>query len=381
MFHSTTRSCLLLTIVLLTVSAIARGSAFEDYQLRPALQFSLPGSHPQGTSVMDALPDGRLLVITTRANTFNPGPAELYLEDGVGTRDFRYLGDLPLSATDNVWFNPGAFLRVSPSAVGAKVAVGNSSLSVGVFDVADLVIPGAAPAIGTIAPVNIDWFAPDDSTFLSAAAWYDNRYLALGNAAFGGPAKLSIFDTQALTAELVIDGPANGANGGIGFDAAGNLFTGNGFDFSSNGETGEIRRFEAADWQDVAFGPDPPLGFTAGTILGEILSANGLLFDGDGNLLVSGGDSFGSDPSKKNFLAIAKLLPNGLIDTIRQFDPDAGSASNSYSLMLNRATGEILAFDPFGSDPRAAFVIAVPEPASAVLAIMAMLTLLRPRRR
>ena len=381
MFIRKIRTTWLIALFVLQVSSLAHAGAFESYQLRPALSFSLPGSNSEGTSVMDALPDGRLVVVTTRATIFNPGPAELYLESAVGTRDFRYLGDLPLSTTDNIWYNPGAFIRVSPSAAGTKIAIGNSSYSVGVFDAASLIVPASAPSIGTAAPVSVTWHQPSSSAFLSSASWYNDQYLAIANAPFGGPANLYMLDTQTGNTKLVVAGPGSGASSGIAFDAANNLLYGNGYDYSANGETGELRRFDPSNWQSVAFGADPALAFTAGENLGEILSANSLAFDDEGNLLIGGGDSFGSDPTKKNFFAIADLLPDGTVGTIRQFDPDSGYNANSYSLTLNRATGEILAFDPFGSNPSQVFVVTIPEPTTTVLVLCAAAGLLIGKRR
>lgn len=386
MLHTRLTLFLVSGFALLTAYATAHAGAFESYQVRTALEFSLPGSMNGGLSVMEALPDGRLVVVTTRASGFNPGPAELYLENGVGTRDFRYLGDLPLSGADPVWYNPGAFISTSRNTSGVvSVAVGNSSFSVGVFDASQLIVPGSAPSIGTAAPVAVDWYLPDDTLFVSGGTWYDNRYLMLASGSFGSPSALTQLDTNSSPASpvnpTVVSGPTNGASSGIGFDAAGNLYYGNGYDYGTfgAGDTGQINRYDLATWQAALVGV--PLSFGAGSDITQLLSANWLSFDAEGNLIVGGGNSFGSDPNSKNFLALVKLMPDGTVDSIRTFDPDTGNSSNSYSIVLNRATGEILAFDPFGSDPRQVFVISVPEPASVSLAGIALALLLWRKRR
>src|SRR5205085_11381418 len=108
---------------------------------RPDLDFTIPSIAPadgtfQGGTLIDNLPDGRLLLITTRDQGSGFGTAEIRLESAAGSHAFGYVADLPLPATDAIWWNPGGFLKVSQST--GLAAVGNSSYSVGVFDTAQL---------------------------------------------------------------------------------------------------------------------------------------------------------------------------------------------------------------------------------------------------
>ena len=329
---------------------------------------------------MDDLPDGRLVVIATRltdAGDFS-GAAELHVETSPSTGDFGYLGDLPLSVNDTIWFNPGGFLKVSRNTSGTvRLAVGNSNQSVGVLAVSDLVIPQNPPQGSTVFPGNITWFQPDASLFLASAGWLDDRLLAIGSGTFGQPSQINLLDTNSLPPtpdrSLIINN-VQGANGGIVFDVANNLYVGNGFANGNGSSTGVIKRFEFADWDVARTGA--PLDFEDANNppITTILSAGRLHFDTDGSLIVGGGDNFTVD-GEDNFLAMVDLSEANR--PRRQFDPDTGAADNAYSLIYHDASGRIYAWDNFGSDSQQVYAFAVvPEPSSVTLTVLAILAAL-----
>jgi hypothetical protein len=351
-----------------TCTTSATAGLLESYEHRPGRDFLLPAvlANLQGGVQMDNLPDGRLVMVTTRESApFTTAGVELRVETAVGSRDFRYLGDLPLPAVDAAWPNPGGFLAISQNNSGVvRVAFGNSNYSVGILDAAALTIPAVAPAVGTPAPVAVKWFdslgfnLSASGNFLATGAWRNNTELAIASGDFVN-SQLNLLDVTSPvgnpTVPLRINGPA-GASGGIAFDEDGDLYYGVGFGVG----VGNIRKFDKASW------PTTTQNFTAGELQASALSAAWLQFDTDENLLVGGGNFFGS--GQINFFAI--FGGPSYSGAPRTFDPDTGSSSNTYSLVYNDATGEILAWDNFGSNPRQVFVIApetVPEPATVIM--------------
>ena len=136
-----------------------------------------------------------------------------------------------------------------------------------------------------------------------------------------------------------------GASGGLAFDSAGNLYTGNGYQFAGPSETGVVKAFSAASWTGALAG-GPPLDFEAmGTLVVETLSASPLGFDHRGNIVIGGGDFSSLDDY--GFVGVAgaaalasALTGGGPIDTgdqgqFRRLDPDPGSAFNFYSFVLD----------------------------------------------
>jgi hypothetical protein len=204
-----------------------------------------------------------------------------------------------------------------------------------------------------------------------AAAWADAAHLAVSSGAFTGNvaesvSKVSLLDLAGDTQRDVIAGPA-GATGGVAFDAAGGLLTGNGFASGAGvTATGEIKRFAAADWM-AAFATDTPISFEslAHPVFVDLLSAQGLEVDSEGNLVAAGGDF---DAFDANSAAIYR--PSDALR--RDFDPSGDF--NFFTTVLNEATGEIYLYDAFSSTPNTVWVVApVPEPAGVVLMAVCLL--------
>ncbi|MEX0937032.1 MAG: PEP-CTERM sorting domain-containing protein [Pirellulales bacterium] len=349
---------LLASIAAAPASALA--SPLDQYQIFPSESFHLPvvGTGQQPPAVFDALGDGRLIVVTTTDGDAAPqnGSAavpRLFVESAVGSRSFDLVGELPLDV--NSWTDFGAsFLRVSPG--GHHVAVGNNGGRIGVFDGTGLSGGGSAPVV--------TWFETDEFV----GAWFDDTQLAVGNTSgvVIFDATPSIATTLAPTTDLVITGMA--ASGDVAFDAAGNLYTADGFGPAA----GLVKRFDLVDWQ-TARTDGTPLSFsTDGDELLTFSSGASLRIDVDGNIIVGGG-RFDLPFSESN--GIGLFSPDG--SEMRILDPNMANndQGNFYTLGYNPATGEIFVQEPFALnfgqpvDHTLIHVIRpVPEPSTLLLA-------------
>jgi hypothetical protein len=323
----------------------ARASDFEQYEL--VGEFHFPGAEEpaeQGPLVFDNLSDGRLLAVSTlKTDPVNfQGTPQVYLESGVGTRDFQWLGALPLPPGGRWSDSGGAFLQVSQGASGdVRIAIGNNDFTsprVGVFSAADLLA-------GDLDALSIDWYALPHSS----AAWFDDRHLAIDSGDFTS-SHVELLDTWSDVADpdhpRVVQQVA-GASGGVGFDSSGQLYVANGFSNGSPGAsmTGAIRRFAREDWQEAWTGGEPLAFETQGTSVATILSGGSLAFDHEDSMLVGGSNFFGG--GQADFFA---LVPGpGLGAIPRVFDPDS-LATSFYVLSYNEVLREFYAYEPFALD-------------------------------
>jgi len=140
----------------------------------------------------------------------------------------------------------------------------------------------------------------------------------------------------------------------VAFDAAGNLYTGNGFAGAGPSQTGWVKVFANSAWTAAIGGP--PLDFEAtGTLVVDALSASSLGFDSEGNLFVGGGDF--SDPSQTDFVAVirstavqAATAGGGAVDTgdptlVRKLDPDLANDANFFAVRNSTGSGELFVFE------------------------------------
>lgn len=307
-----------------------------------------PGSY--GT-VFDVLADGRLIAVTGN---------DVYRETAPFSNTYHVVAHLDPTETGGS-VDP-AFVRVSPG--GGRIAVGGGfGKPVAVFDATELGSPGSPTTLlSTSAGGNTRYYGVEHFD----AEWFDDARLALTAGTFGSDARVTLLNTTCSTFAnvnpTIIDG-IDGASAGIAFDAAGRLYTGNGFDNSpgvpGTSETGTIRAFELKHWQ-AAIGTTPLDFETEGTFVAELLSASSLGFDGEGNLYVGGGDF--SDPASSGYFAIiedqaladalAGIDPITLGDEteIRVFDPE-GSGFTFYAVNANPLTGELYGSWPGGFGP------------------------------
>lgn len=326
-------ACAVGAVVVSSLAGQGMGAdAFDSYG-RSYRPFATPPVGDGSFSVAgDALPDGRLLMVTGNS---------VFLESGVGTGVFSEVALLDAGETGGS--TDPAFLRVSPS--GGRVAIGvGFGKPVAVFDTAALGTPGS-PTVLTSGSA-ADYF--DVGHF--GAAWYDDRSLALTAGEFGSPSFVSLLDTASSP-----DSPVNevvvreiqGASAGVAFDGAGRLYTANGFALGGGSETGDIRAFAPSEWMaGAAFE-------TGGVLIGEVLSGGSLTFDLDGNLFVGGGDFDEFDAGYLGVIeagAIGAALDGfGPIDVndpeqLRRLDP-RGDGFGYFGAAFNAATGELYVTD------------------------------------
>ena len=314
---------------LATLPTASWAEVFDRYERLG--QFSLPA----GTDVYDVLADGRLIALVDD---------QIYVETAVGARTFQTPVTLPEA---DLPFFGAAFLRVSPG--GTRFAVGNnggssfSDFRVGVFDV------------GTLAGA---WLPAGHFD----AEWFDEQRLAITAGDFGSPSVVTLLDVDSLNplspSNPTVIGNIGGASGGITFDAAGNLFTGNGFTSTGPSGTGTTRAFPRTAWEAAAAG-GPVINFeTDGVSVVDVLSASPLGFDAEGNLFVGGGDV----APDSDFIALVRssavltaLAGGGAVDAndptrVRRLDPIPENDANFFSATSNAITGELYVRDPFVDD-------------------------------
>ena len=244
-------------ILTLVSGGSARAATIDTYQ--PTRSFNLPASNNSfgGTVLFDALSDGRLLVLNE---------SELLAESSVRSGSFTSLGNVANFAPP---YGP-AFLKVSPD--GTMAAAGSNGAGyVSVFPVGN---PGSA----------VRYNLGDYD-----AAWIDNTRLAVANSG-----QVQVLNTSTGTVKTIINN-VGGASGGIAFDHAGNLFTGNSYSYGTGtSDTGWVKAFTASAWQ-AALASGTAIDFEAsGRPVVDLLSAASIGFDASGNFFIAGGDAFGT---------------------------------------------------------------------------------------
>ena len=312
-------------------AVIAHADPFDNYGGRFHAITPPPVAPGSFGVAADAMPDGRCVAVTG---------STVFIETAVGSSAFT-----PAATIDPALFSgptdPG-FIRVSPA--GTRVAVGAGfGKPVIIFDgsLLDPVTPT------TLSVANAARF--DVSHF--DAAWLDETQLALSAGAFGSPAFVTLLDVTSdpsAPTNPVIVSNIDGASAGVAFDSAGALYTGNGFDNSPGtprtSRTGTIKRFAPDQW---AVGADYE---SQGHPVVELLSANSLVFDAAGDLLIGGGDFSQGQTGfvgvvRAGALAAAIVGPVALSPAnrghIRRLDP-IGDGSGFLGVRVNRATGELL---------------------------------------
>jgi hypothetical protein len=360
-------------VLLAQAAAAGGGTAFGTYG-PPYRPISMPPNGPGSFQVTgDCLADGRIVAVTGNS---------VYLESAPGTGTFAVVAHF--DAAQSGGSSDPAFVRVSPD--GSSIAVGlGLGRPIAVVPVGALGTP-ASPAVLT-AGLTRYYHVPH-----TEAAWADTTRLGITFGVFGSPSAVSLLDVTSPVGNplnpTVIDG-IGGASGGIAFDGAGRLFTGNGYDLGPGGSTtGTIRAFPRSAWDGVL----TPTPFeTAGILVGEVLSAASLLFDGEWNLVVGGGDYDAGDTGYLGVVGAPALGaamsglgpidstdPAQLLRLAPRTDPFA-----YYGGAYNRATGELYATHGDFLTGANTWYATVPTPGAAGTALLgaAGVALTRRRRR
>lgn len=290
--------------------------------------FTLPDSPVSWA--LDVIPtDGRLLI----ANG-----TELLREQLPRTRRFERVVELPS--------DPPGVLRISPSGVKA-VLISSAGNSLVVFD----------PRNGHI----ISRTASGDGNFFFDAEWYNDTVLAVTEALSGRGPTVKVFNLEQEQSKVVIRN-IGAASGGVTFGQDGSLFAGNGYSSGGDDETGLIKVYSLAIWQQ-AWDNDRPIDFedrTVGTAVANLLSGAYLGFDRFDNFHIGGGDISSSAPDS-NYAAVvfkgtlenilrhqgspvtprSPSLPESSSGVWQRLDPDP-QQNLAWLVHANRVTGELL---------------------------------------
>ncbi len=346
-------------VLLLAATGQSLAIGIDDYRLQRTFTLPAPGPGSGGNVLMDTLPDGRILVLNGAAVSVETAP-----QSGA----FAPLGIV-------AGFAPGfgpSFIAVSPD--GSRAVAGtNGEGSVVVFDTSN---PAAASTF-TISDL--------------AGEWIDDQLLAITS--FGS---LQVLNTATSAVETIVN-IGGGFSAGVTIDADGNIYSGNGFDSAAGGsDTGWVKAFSQADWQN-AMATDTPLDFeTDGTPVADLLTASSLGFDTSGNMFVGGGDFFGGSgdlgyAALVDATAVAAALAGSqttppITSTsppgdLRKFISPPDTVDNELPPFwnFNQATGELYLGYTFGDGT--IYVYAVPEPAAWLLASWFGLVFVARRRR
>jgi len=242
--------------------------------------FQLIGTQTGPGATFDITTDGRVISILGDS---------ILLESTIGSGIYETVATLP-DGSIAPW--GASFISVSPD--GSRIALGDNYFSTGqvhLINTADLTGGSITPTSYTQENYEAAWLNANQ-----LAVTYSNPQTWLG--------EVAILDTQNATSTPIIT--INGASSGIAFDAQGNLYTGNGYDYETGGsETGEIHGYEPAVINEILNGQRDIIDFdTQGAPIADLLSAGSLTFDNDGHLFVGGGDFFGGSGDYEYFALI-----------------------------------------------------------------------------
>ncbi len=343
-----------MSIALLVVGGTAL-AGIPGYQLVGTYEL------PAGAGALDALPDGRLVVMVGD---------QIVSQASLNGDAFVPLGSVPAGLIGSFG---AAFLSVSPN--GQTIAIGDNQAGSGAQNVllldASALNSGGPTVPALVAAPNYHAHWADDSTLY-----------VTGVADFSSPGVVTRIDVPTITsatAWTVVTG-INGASAGVVTDGT-HLYTANGFDFAPGvgSETGHVRAFSLASLPTKDAGL--PVDFeSAGVLVADVLSGSPMGMDPFGNLLAGGGDFGGGDSGYAAVVsagAIAAALAGGAPATGADGLMLAPAGAQFYTAMFNRGTDELLVW-AFG-DPTV-YRYAIPSPGGMGVMLGAM-TLATFRRR
>ncbi|MBV8201679.1 MAG: hypothetical protein JOZ15_13740 [Acidobacteria bacterium] len=254
----------------------------------------------------------------------------VFVQDAVGAGSFSLIGSLPAEfrgASDPAFILAapnGLFFVLGAGAGGAKFPDPRFNGNIYV-----LPITGGEARLAARIPLSLT------ATFRGSSELFVNQGLDSSSASSSSQVvRLDLATGSVQT--VVADIP--GESAGVGFDRAGNLYTGIGF---LPGRTGEIRRFAREDVDD-AVESAAPLDFAAGAFVAQSLTASPLLFDRRGDLVVGGGDS--TPGGQDGFVAVIDPHTGALL---RKIEPEAASGGQPFFFLAIDPRGCRLAANDF----------------------------------
>ncbi len=267
---------------------IPNTKVYRSGGLEDGVWFSIPTGDFEGNSswvlMFDSLSDGRLLVATGK---------HVYIETAKGSNEYETVATVAYN------MDP-AFLILSPDkqkvalGLGYKMSYDDPPKPILVFPV-DILDSSSPPLLIDENGNPCSGVTAYDVNYYSAV-WRDNQYLFVDGGRWPAPpyqsgvGMLDTNDPNDTGIGIVINIP--GSSSGICFDKYGNFFCGVGFN-GSEGLTGEIYYFTPAQI-DYAIYQDPIDFLDNGQYLCTSLSAGHMLITPNDELVVCGGDCFGT---------------------------------------------------------------------------------------
>lgn len=258
------------------------------------------GGHTIEAPLIDFLPDGRMIVAEGNSAT----EIEIAVETTAGSKAFTYLTSLTTASVPPLveYTTYGSFIKV----VDANTLLVGTSTYIYKLSLSPLSVELLAET------GNCDAVVSDNELYFTRSEY---------NPDWSANSSVSRIDLGDPTAHVDLITAIPGASAGVCLDEDGNIYTGNGYTNYGLDETGVIKRFALADL---------PLAWSAGTGVGDVLSAGSLIWAGDGIILVGGGDTFGTSGDTNYFAA----LDTATGAKLWQLDPDP-AAGSYYKLNAN----------------------------------------------
>jgi hypothetical protein len=256
--------------------------------------------HTIEAPLVDFLPDGRMVIVEGNSAT----EVEIAVETSAGSKRFAYVTSIYPSFITSF----GSFVKAMD---GSTIIVGASN---------EIYIVNLSTHVETL----LKEIGNFDATLSGNMLYFTRSIYNPDWSATSFVSRLDLNNPGPIT-DLVTGIP--GASAGVCLDDQGNLYTGNGYtNYGIPDETGLIKRFNTSSL---------PQAWSAGTSVGDLLSAGTLIWAGNGIILVGGGDAFGSGDA--NYFA-ALDTANG--NKLWELDPDS-SAGSFYK--LSAASGRFAA--------------------------------------
>ena len=328
----------------ITIAVLSSTTAWAQVPL-PAAPTTITFPNPTSPNVP---------AFSTVLATFGPSDGLLYVWDGVnvlkesapGTSQFNPFGSVPSTNSSD----PGP---ITFSSDGNQILLGNGAGGNlgGTFNGMMYIMPKTGGAVASPVGGSTLWHDAFVASSLSSSQYFVNQ----GNASFSG-SSVSRYDATADIVKSVIQNiPGAGASMAVG---NGRLFVDIGF----GPQRGEIRSF-ALTQLNTAASNNSPLDWTTGTIFNsqDNNSGAGMFFDQRGLLFVGGGDGV----TVFDTLGHSRLYSN-----------------NGYSVVTYDSHDNAVLVTGFGDHQGIylASMFAVPEPSTALLALLGLLSLPLRRR-
>jgi hypothetical protein len=262
----------------------------EAYATKATYDLTLPPATTSFETSADAFPPNQAGTIDgfrLENKLLAAANSSVYLQKNLGAGKWLEVGKVVGFSMDP------SFIKISPD--GGKIALGTGLYKpLYVFPTNALSVV-APPDVGAV-PGNRTY----DLSYYDGE-WRDSRYLFVNSGAFdGGSPGSAVYsvdteDSDPSTAVRLIIGKIPGASSGVTFDRGGNLITGNGYAYSDESSTGQLKIWSAAEVAKVLEPDGQPLDYqeTGHVLADKVLSAAWLGVDSKNNLHVGGGDAFG----------------------------------------------------------------------------------------